>query len=192
MEFKDSLTRQNLLKAFAGESQARNKYTFFATKAIEEGYPTVATIFLETANHEMEHAKRFFSFLKDGEGCEITATFPAGKIGTTVENLMAAAHGEHEEFADLYPEFAKIAREEGFEAVAKAFENIATAESFHEDRFNKLIEDVSKTELFKKSGMTIWKCSNCGYHATAADAPKVCPACLKPQNFFVEVCAELF
>ena len=138
MKLEGTKTKENLMKAFAGESQARNRYTYFASVAKKEGYPTIAAIFEETANHEKEHAKRFFKFLEEGDMLEITATFPAGKIGTTMENLVAAANGEHEEWADMYPEFAKIARDEGFEVIAKAFENIATAETYHEERFNKV------------------------------------------------------
>jgi rubrerythrin len=180
------------MKSFAGESQARNRYTYFAGVARQEGYPTVAAIFEETANHEKEHAKRFFKFLEDGDIFEITASFPAGKIGTTLENLVASADGENEEYTKMYPAFAKIAREEGFEAIAKAFENVAEAESYHEKRFNKLIEDLNKQGLFKKTGLTLWKCTNCGYHVTAENAPIVCPACAHKQEYFVEVSEVLY
>ena len=192
MKLEGTKTKENLMKAFAGESQARNRYTYFASVAKKEGYPTIAAIFEETANHEKEHAKRFFKFLEEGDMLEITATFPAGKIGTTMENLVAAANGEHEEWSDMYPEFAKIAREEGFEVIAKAFENIATAETYHEERFNKLIEDLNKQGLFKKTGLVVWKCTNCGYHVASAEAPLVCPACNHKQEYFIELSEKLY
>jgi rubrerythrin len=180
------------MKAFAGESQARNKYTYFASVAKKEGYPTIAAIFEETADHEKEHAKRFFKFLEEGSMREITASFPAGKIGTTMENLIASANGEREEYAEVYPAFAKTAKEEGFPAVAMAFENIAKAESYHENRFRKLIEDLDKQSLFKKSGLTVWKCTNCGFHITAENAPAACPACLHKQEYFIELNEKLY
>lgn len=185
-------TRENLLKAFAGESQARNRYTYFASAAKKEGYPTISNIFEETANHEKEHAKRVFKYLDDGGDLEITATFPAGKIGSTVENLALAINGEHEENTDMYPSFAKIADEEGFPEIAETFRNIAIAEKYHEDRFAKLLTDAETQALLKKNGLVMWKCTNCGFHITAAEAPKVCPACGHPQGYFIEVNDSLF
>lgn len=192
MKLDNTKTKENLLKAFAGESQARNRYTYFASVAKKEGYPAIAAIFEETANHEKEHAKRFFKFLEGADMLEITASFPAGKIGTTLENLVASAAGEHEEWSDMYPEFARVAREEGFDTIAEAFENIAKAETYHEERYNKLIEDLNKQGLFKKAGLTVWKCTNCGYHITAESAPLVCPACGHPQGYFVELNEKLY
>lgn len=192
MKLENTKTKENLMKAFAGESQARNRYTYFASAAKNEGYPTIATIFEETANHEKEHAKRFFKFLEEGDIFEITASFPAGKIGKTIENLVAAANGEHEETAEMYPAFAKTAREEGFETIAQAFENIAKAEAYHEERFNKLIEDLNQQGLFKKAGLTVWKCTNCGFHIAAENAPLVCPACAHKQEYFIELNEKLY
>lgn len=185
-------TRENLLKAFAGESQARNRYTFFASVAKKEGYPAIAAVFEETANHEKEHAKRLFKFLEDGGPLEITATYPAGKIGTTAENLMEAMNGEHEEQVVMYPEFAKIAKEEGFPVIAAAFENIGKAEVYHEKRYEKLLKELETQELLKKNDLVVWKCTNCGYHISAKDAPKVCPACGHDQGYFIEVSDILF
>jgi rubrerythrin len=192
MILKGSETRKNLLISFAGESQARNRYTYFAGAARKEGFPTIANIFEETANHEKEHAERFFKFLDEGGKLEITASYPAGKIATTLENLVAAAEGEHEEWSEMYPAFAKKAREEGFEAVARAFENIATAETYHENRFKKLIEDLERDGLFKKNKLILWKCANCGYHVQSEEAPLVCPACAHKREYFIEVSDVLF
>ncbi len=192
MNLDGTKTKENLMKAFAGESQARNRYTYFADVARKEGYFAIANIFEETANHEKEHAERFFKFLEKGDMQEITTSFPAGKIGKTLENLVAAADGEHEEWSNMYPEFAKIAREEGFEVIANAFENIAKAETYHEERFNKLIEDLNNQGLYKKSGLTLWKCTNCGFHVVAEGAPLVCPACNHPQGYFVELSEKLY
>ena len=153
-------TEKNLLKAFAGESQARNRYTYFASVAKKEGYEQIASIFIETADNEKEHAKRFFSFLESGEGLEITAMYPAGKIGTTVENLRAAAAGENEEWTELYPEFAKIAKEEGFDDVSVCFNMIAKVEKEHEERYKKLADNIEKAEVFKKNTKVRWKCRN--------------------------------
>lgn len=177
-------TEKNLLKAFAGESQARNRYTYFASVAKKEGYEQIAAIFTETADNEKEHAKRFFSFLESGEAVEITAMYPAGKVGTTVENLKAAAAGENEEWTELYPEFAKIALEEGFSDVAACFTMIAKVEKEHEERYKKLAENIEKAEVFKKSEKVRWKCRNCGYVAEADSAPEKCPACLHPKSYF--------
>lgn len=183
MELKGSQTEKNLLKAFAGESQARNRYTYFAGAARKEGLEQMAAIFEETANQEREHAKRFFQFLKGGT-VEITASFPAGTIGNTMENLKSSADGEHEEWSLLYPEFASIARKEGFEAVAKTFERISIAEKHHENRYRQLLETLEKGDVFKKNDVIIWYCRNCGYIEESKEAPKACPACLHPQSFF--------
>jgi len=175
-------TEQNLLKAFAGESQARNRYEFFAKQAKKEGYVQIANIFQETADQEKEHAKRFFKFLEGGM-TEITATFPAGIIGTTAENLKASAEGENEEWTDLYPEFARIAEEEGFKKIAVAFKMIAKVEAEHEKRFLKLLQNISEDQVFMKDGKVWWKCLNCGYIYESAKALELCPACLHPQSY---------
>lgn len=189
---KGTQTEKNLLKAFAGESQARNKYTYFASQARKDDYPTIAAIFEETANHEKEHAKRFFKFLEGGE-VTIESTYPAGVVGTTLENLVAAVNGEHEETAKMYPEMAKVAREEGFELIAKVFESVAQAEAYHEARYRKLIADVETQKIFKKEGKKVmWKCTNCGYHTIAEEAPVVCPACGHRHEYFIEVDETLF
>lgn len=180
---KGTQTEKNLLKAFAGESQARNRYTFFAGKARKEGYVQIADVFEETATQEKEHAKRFFSFLEGGM-VEVTASFPAGVIGTTLENLKAAADGEHEEHTLLYPEFAKVAREEGFEAVALIFEKISIAEKQHEKRYRDLAANIEKGTVFKREKAVTWRCRNCGYLHTSEEAPKACPACAHPQDHF--------
>ncbi len=182
---KGTKTEQNLLKAFSGESQARNRYTFFASAAKKEGFEQIAAIFEETANQEKEHAKRFFKFLEGG--CvEITASFPAGVIGNTADNLAAAAAGEYEEWAELYPQFAQVAREEGFPKIADAFEKIATVELQHEKRYRELLNNVQTGTVFKKEeGATIlWQCRNCGFVHEGDEAPNCCPACLHPQAFF--------
>ena len=180
---KGTKTEKNLLSAFAGESQARNRYTYFAGKARKEGFVQIANIFEETANHEKEHAKRFFKFLEGGE-VEITAAFPAGVIGTTAENLKEAAGGEHHEWSDLYPEFAKIAREEGFEVIAKVFESVCIAEKYHEDRYLGLLKNVENGTVFKKPEEKVWRCQNCGYNHVGTEAPDACPACAHPQAHF--------
>jgi rubrerythrin len=180
---KGTQTEQNLLKAFAGESQARNRYTFFASQARKEGLVQIAEIFAETAEQEKEHAKRFFSFLEGGD-VEITATFPAGKVGTSLENLAAAAAGEEHEWQTLYPEFARIAREEGFVAVAVAFEAICVAEKQHGKRYRTLADNLQAGKVFKRNGKVVWRCRNCGYLHEGEDAPKTCPACLHPQAHF--------
>jgi len=180
---KGTKTEQNLLKAFAGESQARNRYTFFASQARKEGLVQIADIFAETAEQEKEHAKRFFSFLEGGE-VEITAAFPAGKVGTSLENLAAAATGEEHEWQTLYPEFARIAREEGFVAVAVAFEAICVAEKQHGKRYRTLADNLQAGKVFKRNGKVVWRCRNCGYLHEGEDAPKTCPACLHPQAHF--------
>ncbi|NPD47918.1 MULTISPECIES: rubrerythrin [unclassified Lentimicrobium] len=175
-------TEQNLLKAFAGESQARNRYEFFAKQAKKEGFVQIANIFQETADQEKEHAKRFFKFLEGGM-TEITATFPSGIIGTTAENLKASAEGENEEWTDLYPEFARIAEEEGFKKIAVAFKMIAKVEAEHEKRFLKLLQNISEDQVFMKDGKVWWKCLNCGYIYESAKALELCPACLHPQSY---------
>ncbi len=180
---KGTQTEQNLLKAFAGESQARTRYTFFASVAKKEGYEQIAAVFMETAEQEKEHAKRFFKFLEGGD-VTITATYPAGKIGTTQENLLAAAKGENEEWDVLYPDFAKVAEEEGFPAVAAAFRAISTVEAEHERRYLKLLSRITDGDFFHRDGKIWWQCRNCGYIVEAEEAPKACPACLHPQSFF--------
>ena len=180
---KGTQTEQNLLKAFAGESQARTRYTFFASVAKKEGYEQIAAVFMETAEQEKEHAKRFFKFLEGGD-VTITATYPAGKIGTTQENLLAAAKGENEEWDVLYPDFAKVAEEEGFPAVAAAFRAISTVEAEHERRYLKLLSRITDGDFFRRDGKIWWQCRYCGYIVEAEEAPKACPACLHPQSFF--------
>lgn len=175
-------TEQNLLKSFAGESQARNRYEFFAKAAKKEGYEQISRIFQETANQEKEHAKRFFKFLEGGVA-EITATYPAGIIGTTKENLKAAAEGENEEWTDLYPLFAKIAKEEGFPKVATAFKMIAKVEAEHERIYLKLLQNLSEDKVFMKDGKVWWKCLNCGYVYESEKALKTCPACLHGEEY---------
>ncbi len=180
---KGSKTEQNLLKAFAGESQARNRYTYFASVARKEGYRQIEAIFLETAANEKEHAERFFKFLEGGM-VEITASYPAGKISTTLENLKASANGENEEHTVLYPEFAKIAEEEGYPEVAQAFRAIAKVEEEHEKRYRKLIENIEKDQVFKKETEVKWVCRNCGYVHYGKEAPEKCPSCLHPKEYF--------
>jgi rubrerythrin len=179
---KGSKTEQNLLKSFAGESQARNRYEFFASVAKKEGYEQIAAIFMETSNQEKEHAKRFFKFLEGGM-TEITAIYPAGIIATTKENLKAAAEGEHEEWTGLYPQFAEIAKEEGFVEVAVAFQMIAKVEAEHERRYLKLLQNVSEDKVFMKDGKVWWKCLNCGYVYESEKALDKCPACLHPRAY---------
>lgn len=180
---KGSLTEQNLLKAFAGESQARTRYTFFSSVAESEGYEQIAAVFLETAEQEKEHAKRFFKFLEGGS-VEILATYPAGKIGTTAENLLAAAKGEKEEWDILYRDFSKIAEDEGFAPVAAAFKAIATVEAEHERRYLALLGRITDGNFFHRGEKIWWQCRNCGYLVEVTDAPQLCPACLHSQAFF--------
>lgn len=180
---KGSKTEQNLLKSFAGESQARSRYTFFSSVAKKEGYEQIAAIFMETAEQEREHAKRFFKFLEGGP-VTITAEYPAGKIGTTQENLLAAAMGEKEEWEMLYPEFAKIAEEEGYPEVARAFKQIAKVEAEHERRYLKLLSRMTDGNYFKRDGKIWWQCRNCGFIIEAEQAPAMCPACKHPQAYF--------
>ena len=179
---KGTKTEQNLLKAFAGESQARNRYEFFASAAKKEGFEQIAAIFIETSLQEKEHAKRFFKFLEGGV-TEITASYPSGKIGTTKENLKAAAEGENEEWSELYPHFSEVAKEEGFPEVASAFKMIAKVETEHERRYLKLLQNVSEDKVFIKNGKVWWKCLNCGYVYESEKALENCPACLHPKAF---------
>ncbi len=180
---KGSETEKNLLKSFAGESQARTRYTYFASIAKKEGYVQIADIFEETANQEKEHAKRFFKFLEGGD-LEITATFPAGKMGTTPENLLAAAMGENEEHADMYPAFAEVARQEGFTDIAAAWTAICVAEKQHEKRFRDLLNNIENDRVFKREDKVVWRCRNCGYLHEGTAAPDKCPACIHPQAHF--------
>jgi rubrerythrin len=180
---KGSKTEKNLLKSFAGESQARNRYTFFASVARKEGYIQIQRIFEETAANEKEHAEVFFKYLKGGE-VEITAAYPAGKIGTTEENLLAAAEGELLEWGTLYPDFAKVARKEGFLDVAESFTEIAEVEEEHEKRYRKLLENVKNGTIFKRDEEVEWHCLNCGYIHHGKEAPEVCPACKHPQSYY--------
>jgi rubrerythrin len=180
---KGTQTEKNLLASFAGESQARNRYTYFASKARKEGYVGISAIFTETADNEKEHAKVFFKYL-DGGPVEITATYPAGVIGDTLANLQAAAAGEKEEWSVLYPDAAKTAKEEGFPEIAASFEQIAEVESRHEARYSKLAERVQKGEVFKRAESILWKCRNCGRVLDGAEAPDKCPACAHPQAHF--------
>jgi rubrerythrin len=183
MAIKGTRTEKNLLAAFAGESQARNRYTFYASAAKKEGFEQIAAIFLETADNEKEHAKRFFRFLEGGMA-EFTASFPAGTIGTTEQNLRSAAEGEHEEWTKLYPGFGDVAEQEGFRDVAAAFRYIAKVEVEHEKRYRKLLDNILSGTVFKKSEKRAWICRNCGYHHEGTDAPEQCPTCLHPKSFF--------
>lgn len=185
---KGTKTEKNLLAAFAGESQARNRYTFFASAAKKEGYEQISRFFLETAENEKEHAKVFFKYLEGGE-VEIVAAYPAGVIGNTRQNLQEAADGEKMEWSNLYADFAKTAREEGFEEVARSFDQIAKVEMFHEQRYRKLAKNIDDKEVFKKKTNTKWHCINCGYVHEGEEAPKECPACRHPQSYY-EVLAE--
>ena len=177
-------TEQNLLKAFAGESQARNRYTYFSSAAKKEGYEQIAAIFAETAENEKEHAKIFFKYLTSGEAVEIIAKFPAGVIGATADNLLAAANGEHEEWTELYPHFAGVARAEGFEDVAVSFAEIAKVEAAHEQRYRKLQANIINGAVFCRTELAEWKCRNCGYVQSDTAAPILCPACKHPQAYY--------
>lgn len=185
---KGTKTEKNLLASFAGESQARNRYTFFASAAKKEGYEQISRFFLETAENEKEHAKVFFKYLEGGE-VEITASYPAGVIGDTKSNLEAAAAGENMEWTTLYADAAKVAKEEGFPEVARSFEQIAKVEKFHEQRYRKLADNIAKNEVFSKKATTKWHCINCGYVHEGPEAPMECPACKHPQSYY-EVLAE--
>jgi rubrerythrin len=182
-DLKGTQTEKNLLAAFAGESQARNRYTYYASQAKKAGYVQISKIFTETADQEKEHAKRLFKFLKGGE-VEITAGFPAGTIEDVAENLQHAAEGENYEWTEMYPSFAKTAREEGFDNISKVFEAIAVAEKQHEKRYNELRQNVLDGTVFKKDKKVKWKCQNCGYVHEGEEAPDVCPACAHPQAHF--------
>ncbi|HHV59579.1 MAG TPA: rubrerythrin family protein [Clostridiaceae bacterium] len=196
MNLKGTKTAENLLKAFAGESQARNRYTFFASVADKEGYKQIRNIFIETADNEKEHAKRFYKFLLEGFKGELPATieinagYPVAQ-GTTLENLRAAQAGEHEECEDLYPAFAKVAEEEGFPEIAEVFRMISVSEKYHEIRYSKLAYNIENGLVFKKPEKIKWKCGNCGYVHEGPEAPGLCPACAHPQSFF-EVYVEAY
>lgn len=185
---KGTQTEKNLLTAFAGESQARNRYTYFASVAKKAGYEQIAAIFLETADNEKEHAKRLFKFLEGGDA-EVSASFPAGIIGDTIANLEAAAAGENYEHTQMYPGFADVAEKEGFQKIAEVFRNIAVAEVGHENRYRKLIENLEKEQVFKRNSVVRWKCRNCGYIHEGTEAPDACPACAHPKAYF-ELMAE--
>lgn len=180
---KGTMTEQNLLKAFAGESQARNRYTFFASVAKKEGYEQIAGVFMETAEQEKEHAKRFFKYLEGGP-LTITASYPAGIIGTTTENLLAAAEGEHEEWDVLYAEFGDVAEKEGFPEIANTFRQIAKVEAEHEKRYLKLLSRITDGNFFVRDNEIWWQCRNCGYVIKAKEAPLKCPACAHPRSYF--------
>jgi len=182
-DLKGTQTEKNILTAFAGESQARNRYTYFASKAKKEGYVQIAAVFEETANQEKEHAKRLFKLLEGGE-VEITGAFPAGVIDATLENLKASAGGENYEHTTMYPDFAKIARKEGFDSIALIFEAIAVAEKQHEKRYNALAANIETGKVFKKDEKVVWRCRNCGYLHEGTEAPNICLACDHPQAHF--------
>jgi rubrerythrin len=186
--FRESLTARNLLASFAGESQARNRYTYFARRAADEGYHQIASIFEETAGHECEHALRFFKFFNGGE-LDIAGSVPAGVIGTTHDNLVAAADGERYEHSELYPGFARVAREEGFARAADTWEAICVSERQHEKRYRELAANLLSERVFVRDRETVWRCRNCGYLHTGMAAPDKCPACVKPQGYF-ELLAE--
>jgi len=183
MNLKGTQTERNLLAAFAGESQARNRYSYFASQARKDGYEQIAAIFEETANQEKEHAKREFKFLQGGE-VEIAAAFPAGVIGSTLENLKAAAAGEHYEYTEMYPGFAKTADKEGFPEIATVFKNIAVAEKRHEQRYLAIAKNITEGFVFKRKKPVRWVCRNCGYVHESAEAPEICPACAHPRSYY--------
>jgi rubrerythrin len=188
MQLKGTRTEKNLLAAFAGESQARNRYAYFASQAKKDGFVQIQAVFDETSDQEKEHAKRFFKFLQGGD-VEIAGAFPAGVIGTTAENLRAAAGGEHHEWSSMYPGFAETAREEGFDEIAAVFEAVAIAEKQHEKRYLGLLKNVEAGTAFKKRAPVVWRCRNCGYLHEGTEAPDVCPACAHPRAHF-ELLAE--
>lgn len=183
MSLKGTQTEKNLLTAFSGESQARNRYTYFASKAKKEGLVQISAIFEETANQEKEHAKRLFKFLEGGE-VEIVAAFPAGVIGDTIDNLKESAAGEHYETTEMYPGFAEIADKEGFKEIASVFRKIAVAEGRHEKRYLKLAANIANSEVFRRKEKATWICRNCGYAHEGVEAPMTCPACAHPQTYF--------
>jgi rubrerythrin len=180
---KGTQTEKNLLIAFSGESQARNRYTFFASKAKKEGLMQISEIFLETANQEKEHAEQFFKYLEGGD-LEITSSFSAGVIGTTFDNLLSAAQGEEYEWSVMYPAFAKMAKEEGFDDIAQTFESIIIAEKQHDRRYKALAKNIEEGRVFKRNDTVTWRCRNCGYLHEAKQAPSICPACKHPQAYF--------
>jgi rubrerythrin len=180
---KGTQTEKNLMAAFAGESQARNRYTFFASKAKKDGYQQIAAAFEETANQEKEHAKRLFKFMEGGD-VEITGSFPAGVIGATLDNLKAAAGGENHEHTGMYPSFAETAKKEGFDEIAAVFKAIAVAEKQHEKRFRDFAANIEAGRVFKREGKTKWRCMNCGYVHEGEEAPELCPACAHPRDYF--------
>lgn len=182
-DFKGTRTEKNLLTSFAGESQARNRYTYFASQAKKEGFEQIAFIFQETADQEKEHAKRFFKFLQGGEA-EIQAAFPAGVIGATLDNLKAAAAGENYEHSEMYPGFAKVAREEGFDAIADVWMSVSVAEKQHEKRYRDLAANIEAGRVFKRDTEAVWRCRNCGYLHRGPEAPELCPACAHPRAHF--------
>lgn len=188
MELKGSKTEANLMAAFAGESQARNRYTYFASKAKKDGFVQISNIFTETADQEKEHAKRLFTFMSGGE-TEITGSFPFGVVGDTIDNLKGSAAGENHEWTDMYPSFSAVARDEGFDAIAMVFESIAVAEKQHEKRYLGLAKNIADGTVFKKATATHWRCQNCGYVHEGTEALGLCPACAHPQAYF-EVLAE--
>lgn len=184
---KNSKTAENLMKSFAGECQARTRYTYYAGTAKKQGFVQIANLFMETAEQEKEHAKKFHKLLAadlNGEAIEITSSFPVALYDDTLKNLKAAAAGEHEEWTEGYPEFAKVAEEEGYPAIAAIFKKIAEVEKRHEIRYNKLIENIENDKVFKKDEVVLWKCTNCGYIYEGKEAPKACPACAHPQSYF--------
>lgn len=185
---KGTLTEENLLKAFAGECQARTRYNIFAATAAKEGYEQIAALFDTTARQEMEHAKRFFGFMEDGKAVIHNASYPAGVVGTTEQNLLAAAEGEHEEWGTLYSEFMEVARDEGYTKIAAAFRNIAEVEKEHERRYLKLLSRITDGDFFRRDSEIWWQCRNCGYIVRVKDAPKMCPACEHPQKYFEPMC----
>ncbi|MDD3431825.1 MAG: rubrerythrin family protein [Bacteroidales bacterium] len=187
MQLKGSKTEQNLLKSFAGESQAKTRYEFFASVAKKEGYEQISAFFTETAVNEKEHAKLFFKYLEGGM-VEITASYPAGVIGTTAENLKAAADGEHEEWADLYPMFAQIAKEEGFKEIAATFTLVAKVEAEHEKRYRKLLQNIVENKVFEDDENITWTCRNCGYVHKGKNVPDLCPVCKHPKAHFERRC----
>jgi rubrerythrin len=189
MSIKGTRTERNLLTAFAGESQARNRYTYFASQAKKEGYEQISAIFQETADNEKEHAKRLFKLMEGGE-VQITASFPAGVIGDTLANLKEAAAGENFEHTTMYPEYAKIANEEGFKQIADIFTSIAKAEVAHENRYRELIKNIEQGKVFRRDEKVIWKCRNCGYLHEGNEPPEVCPACDHPQGYYEVWCEK--
>jgi rubrerythrin len=184
---KGTQTERNLITAFAGESQARNRYTYFAGQARKEGFQQISAIFAETADQEKEHAKRFFSYLEGGEA-EVQAPFPAGVVGSTKDNLKAAAAGEHHEHSEMYPGFARVAREEGFDEIADLFMRVSVAERFHEKRYLDLAANIEGDKVFTRSEKVVWRCRNCGYLHEGPEAPEKCPACLHPRAYFELKC----